>query len=126
MNKQKCRGEVEEVFTNCYNAEPHAGVKYREDLKDYFCDDCYQKRRPSVRKFFKTRYVLDILAEDKPFEVATVEDLGKELQDMCDFSVDITDTRTEELTARQAARALIKQGSDSEFFGLDEKGNDIR
>jgi len=50
MNKHRCRGEIEEVVTNCYNTASHGEASYREEYSNYYCEVCYQRRKKSEIK----------------------------------------------------------------------------
>lgn len=65
-------------------------------------------------KYYRTIIVKEILSED-PYDIAVEEDC----------SIQIKSQKTEEISGREMAEALTAQGSDPEFFQLDEEGNPI-
>lgn len=76
------------------------------------------------RKFFKTVVTVEVLSEDFP---VSSTDLG-EIHEMIttgDCSGVVKITSAEELSPQHAARALVEQGSDPEFFDLHEDGSNV-
>ncbi len=71
-----------------------------------------------MSKFHKTTIVVTILSEG-PYDP---ESLGSVADDISfgDCSGVWTVTSSEELTRKEAAKALLAQGSDPEFFGIAE------
>jgi len=78
----------------------------------------------SKRKFFKTTFKVEVLSEDVPVEWDNLYDVASAI-DTGDCSGRITDEKIVKLSASKAAEALQAQGSDPEFFQLDEDGNDL-
>jgi hypothetical protein len=81
-----------------------------------------KKEKP---KFFKTVIQVTILSEDEPIGA----DL--DLHQICD-EITYGDCSgiskvisTEKLCGKRAAKLLIEQGSDPEFFNLDKNGNKL-
>lgn len=75
------------------------------------------------RKYYKHTVVVEIISENDSIP-----------DNLADIAYQITEggdsgkwelTKTKTLNGKQAAKELTKQGSDPEFFGLDEKGNCI-
>jgi hypothetical protein len=77
------------------------------------------------RKFFKTVYQIEVLSEDNPLpDELTLAQIEYEITEgHCSGSISIIETWP--LTAKEAAEALMAQGSDPEFFRLDEDGKDL-
>ena len=78
---------------------------------------------PNTRKFFKTTITFEVLTEDGPLPDITDLDAIHFAITSGDASGMITERSSVELTPREAAQALMKQGSDPGFFMLDEEGN---
>lgn len=79
----------------------------------------------SKRKFFKTVFQIEVLSEDKPLnDVGSLHDIAYQI-DEGDCSGVVKHIKSIRLTAEKAAKALIEQGSDPEFFQLDATGNDL-
>lgn len=76
------------------------------------------------RKFYKTKIVIEILSKDKPYDFYGFRGLYYDINDG-DYSGDIIEIDNEILNGLGAVHALIKQGSDPEFFNLDKNGNDL-
>jgi hypothetical protein len=76
----------------------------------------------SDRKFYKTVITVEVLSE----EPVAFGDLGglhcAITEGGC--SGDYTEGKTKTLSAKQAVRELLKQGSDPSFFRLTETGAD--
>ena len=75
------------------------------------------------RVFYKTVIQVEVLSQE-PIGEPSLEQLAYNITDG-DWSGASKIKSIKELTGKQAAKALIKQGSDPEFFQLDEKGNEI-
>lgn len=73
------------------------------------------------RKFYRTTVVIEILTEDKHYNPQCLEHIGLDISSG-DCSGTWKITKSETLNGKQAAKALIAQGSDPEFFGIDEDG----
>lgn len=78
----------------------------------------------SKRKFYKTIFTVEVLSEDFPVKDLSLKELAEETVHG-DYSAQTEITKTEQLTGKEAADALVAQGSDPEFFMLDEEGNDV-
>jgi hypothetical protein len=78
------------------------------------------------RKFFKTIVTVEVISEGAPMDCVTdLRDLHAAIVDgPC--SGDIKITAVKELTPGKAAAELIKQGSEPEFFGLEECDQEAR
>jgi hypothetical protein len=67
---------------------------------------------------------VEILSEE-PFEWENLGDVAFAITEGdCSGDYDVLKSN-KPITAKMAAKALQKQGSDPEFFRLDEKGNDV-
>lgn len=75
------------------------------------------------RKFYKTKVSFVVLSEEPIPDGMSVENIANECMNG-DWSMGNLTTKETELDGRQAAMALINQGSDPGFFRLDDKGND--
>lgn len=75
------------------------------------------------RKFYKTTLTVVVLSE-QPLEWDDLGDINYLITEG-DCSGQIVNDKQEVLTAKQAAKALEKQGSSPGFFRLDEKGKEI-
>ena len=77
----------------------------------------------SKRKFYKTVLTVEVLSEE-PFECNDLGDVNYAItQGDCSGTMDCGTSK--KISAGTMAKALLKQGSDPEFFGLDEEGNDL-
>lgn len=77
----------------------------------------------SKRKFYRTTITVTILSEE-PYQYDNLLMVHNDITNGdCSGVHDITNS--EELTAKQAVKALQKQASDPEFFGLTEDGEDL-
>lgn len=76
------------------------------------------------RKFFKTTFTVEVLSETTPVNGLSLAEIAFEI-DEGDCSGAVTEVEVVELSPKQAAKALINQGSDSEFFQLSEDGEDL-
>ena len=78
------------------------------------------------RKFYRTIIKVEVLHED-PRVLAKLEGLDEVhaliTDGPCSGFWNVTRGPTE-MNGLQTARLLLKQGSDPEFFSLDERGND--
>lgn len=79
-----------------------------------------------TRKFYKTIVRIEVLSEDGE-AACDISDLPALYDNITTgpWSGRILKPQVTELTGKQAARALQRQGSDPEFFHLDEAGNDL-
>lgn len=77
--------------------------------------------KATPRRFFRTTVTITILSEDAPLpEGASLADIGYEIES--GGMSGSTQHEFEEISAVEAARALIAQGTDAEFFRLTEHG----
>lgn len=76
-----------------------------------------------MKKFFKTTITIEILSEKK-YNSTDLEKIAYDITDG-DCSGVVNVTGYDELTPEQAAKALLAQGSDPEFFGLSVDGKSI-
>lgn len=144
MNPCKICSPSKQLETNVKFAAKRAGSKHEEDIKPGdgrpVCKVCgvieeNMELTPTVlrwhgdsfpmtsRKFYKTRYVIEVLSEEPIPEVMDISQVIAEATDG-NFSLDVTHITKTELDGKQAARALWKQGSATEFFQLDKDGRD--
>ena len=78
----------------------------------------------SKRKFYRTVFTVEVLSEEPIRPDIDLVDLAYEITDgHASGRMDITEGKV--LTGPQAAVALKAQGSDPEFFQLNDKGEDI-
>ena len=76
------------------------------------------------RTFYKTKIVIDIISEAPIPSNYSLVDIGYDITSGHNSgSWDITEVM--ELNGLAAARELKNQGSDPEFFQIDEEGNDL-
>lgn len=75
---------------------------------------------PTQRKFYKTIIVVEVLSEESEYEFDPYAAIG----DSARVSADTKSIEQVEIDGPTAAKALIAQRSDTEFFELDEEGND--
>ncbi len=76
------------------------------------------------RKFYKTIFQFEVLSEEPIDDPVTLEQIHYETQEGR-WSGRFLDTAQKVLTGKQAAKALIAQGSDPEFLRLTEDGKDV-
>lgn len=77
----------------------------------------------TTRKFYKTIITIEVLSE-KPYDQTNLSEISYDVAEgACSGMVRVTSK--EELTGKQVAEALKEQGSDTEFFLLDENGDDV-
>ena len=77
-----------------------------------------------MRKFFKTVITVTVLSEDGPVSPeCKLDDIAYGVM-QGDWSGQVEHDGGTELTPKQAAKALIAQGSDPSFFMLDKDGNE--
>lgn len=75
------------------------------------------------RKFYKTVVTVEVLSEE-PLECDDLGDVNYAItQGDCSGTMNMGGSR--KISAKTMAKELLKQGSAPEFFGLDEKGNDL-
>ena len=78
--------------------------------------------RTSKRKFHRTRFTVTVLSE-KPLGRLELGDVAYMIRDG-DCSGQVAQGLSYELSGKQMARALMRQGSDPGFFRLTAKGKD--
>lgn len=75
------------------------------------------------RKFYKTRIEIEVLSEEPIPATMELDDIVRECREgawsMCPIKYKAT-----EINGRQAASALLRHGSDTEFFQLTPLGED--
>lgn len=75
-----------------------------------------------MRKFYKTVLTVTIIS-DEPYEYYDLDHVHYDItRGDCSGEVEVESC---EITAKQAAELLIKQGSEPGFLFLDENGNEI-
>jgi hypothetical protein len=74
------------------------------------------------RKFYKTIITVEVLSE-KPLQYSDLSHVHYEITDGHCSGIYSNDS-PKILNGKQTAKALLKQGSDPEFFCLDKNGND--
>ena len=74
------------------------------------------------RKFYKTTFKIVVLSEDPIHELDTAGVL--EECEAGDLVLQKTDSTAEEMNGEEAAEALYEAGSQPEFFGLNDEGED--
>lgn len=77
----------------------------------------------SKRKFYKTVLKVEVLSEE-PFMCEDLGQVGYAITEG-DCSGVMYRGGSRKISAKTMAKELVKQGSDPEFFGLDDKGNDL-
>lgn len=75
------------------------------------------------RTFHRTLIQIEVLSEEY-YEPETLEQIASDIQEG-DCSGQWNIKLRQELSGHRMALYLKRQGSDPEFFGLDEHGNDI-
>lgn len=81
----------------------------------------------SKRKFYRTVYQIEVLSEEKFDNEGgmSLTDIDNAITDGdCSGRVTFI-VNNEEKTGKEMAELLKEQGSDPEFFQLDENGNDL-
>lgn len=76
------------------------------------------------RTFYRTVITVEVLSEEDVVGGMCLADIAHEIV-YGDLSGRYRVTRTESVDGPTMARLLSEQGSDPEFFGLDEDGNNI-
>lgn len=77
----------------------------------------------STRKFYKTTYEVVVLSDVELDGEPNLEELNFLITDG-GCSGTVAQTACAELTGKEAAEALISQGSSPEFFNLTDDGED--
>ena len=78
----------------------------------------------SNKTFYKTIVKVTILSEEPYPDTYNLQQIHYDIQEG-DCSGVYEEIDRKEIDAETAAKELIKQGSDPEFFQLDEDGNDV-
>ena len=76
------------------------------------------------RKFFKTVFQVTVLSEEKLVGPFGLDYLAEEVKEG-EWSGEMKMLIHKEINGKQAAKALLAQGSEPEFFQIDENGNDL-
>lgn len=76
-----------------------------------------------MSKFYKTIVTVEILS-DELIEQPSLADINYQIMEG-DWSGQYSVTSSTEITPAEMAQAMIAQGSDPEFFGLNDLGEDI-
>jgi riboflavin synthase len=77
----------------------------------------------TARKFYKTVITVEVLSEE-PYDETDLSQVSYDITEGHHSGV-VKITSNEELTGKQAADELKAQGSDTDFFLLDENGDDV-
>jgi hypothetical protein len=76
------------------------------------------------KKLYKTVIKVEILSEEPYEDGKSLDDINYDItQGHCSGVVKAASSTT--LVGKKAARETIKQGSDPEFFMMDDKGNEL-
>ena len=76
------------------------------------------------KKFYKTTFKIEVLSEDEFPPWMSLEQIAYEITSGgCSGFYDRVESK--ELSSKECAEELMNQGSDPEFFGIDENGNDL-
>ena len=73
--------------------------------------------------YYRTIFTVEVLSE-YPLDVCNLATVDRLITEGGCSGV-VTHSDSVELSAKEAAAALMAQGSDPEFFGLDSDGNEI-
>jgi len=76
-----------------------------------------------MRKFYKTVITVTVLSEDNPVTETNLSRIHDQITDG-DWSGEVDADGGTELTAKEAAQALLAQGSDPSFFQLSDDGQE--
>lgn len=77
-----------------------------------------------TRKFYRQVFTVEVLSEDVPLRCDNLSEIDYAIT-YGDRSGMVNETVCEEVTAEKMAQLLMDQGSDPEFFRIDEDGNDL-
>jgi len=77
-----------------------------------------------MKKIYKTRIIVEVLSEEPINENFSLKDIIDEMTDG-EYSGTVDQKKPSTLMGKTAANAIIRQGSDPEFFGLDINGKEI-
>jgi hypothetical protein len=78
----------------------------------------------STRQFYKTKLTIEVLSEEKIPDSMSIEQIAWEATNG-HYSMATVACKEKVMTGKQAANALLKQGSSPEFFQLNDKGEDV-
>lgn len=78
----------------------------------------------SDREFYRTTYKIVVLSEHPVKDFLSLESIAYEITEG-DCSGQLTTESAETLDGPSMATALINQGSEPEFFQLDDTGDDL-
>ena len=81
-------------------------------------------KNQSSRKFYRTLVTVEVLSESPIEGFGELSELAYAITEG-DCSGEVTVAPAKKLTGKQAAKALLKQGSDPSFFRLTDKGEDL-
>ncbi len=77
-----------------------------------------------ARKFYLTRYVIDVLREEAPFDsLASAEEIHHEIMDGDSVGL-VREESVMELDLNQAREKALELGSDIGFFGAVDEGDE--
>lgn len=76
------------------------------------------------RKFYRTVIQVEILSEE-PYEGDDLETIKYDITEGHCSGILKDEVRNEVKNGKEMARLLLDQGSDPEFFQIDEEGNDV-
>ena len=76
------------------------------------------------RNFYRTVIILEVLSEE-PVGNASMSTIAHNVSEGDWSGFYRTNIQDKELNGKETATSLINQGSDPEFFMLDEDGNDL-
>ena len=77
----------------------------------------------SNKKFYKTFFTVTVLSEEPPKDMSMGELAYECMEGVLSGAIKMGSQII--MDGKQAAEALKEQGSDPEFFHLDEEGNDL-
>lgn len=76
-----------------------------------------------MKNFFRTIVQIEIIS-DEPIGDPSLEEINYQIMEG-DWSGQYSVISQEEMSSQQAAIAIAAQGSQPEFFGIDDSGNEI-
>ncbi|RDJ34937.1 MAG: hypothetical protein DWQ19_08875 [Crenarchaeota archaeon] len=77
----------------------------------------------SERDFYRTILIVEVLSEDFPYDYCGLNQLSYDASNEYSVSVDVQESK--KVSPQLMAHLLEEQGSDPEFFRLNEHGEDI-
>lgn len=111
------------VFQEPTDKEMLVGIKYEDGSLDYVPQDILTVMT-NTKKYYKTVIQMEVLSEE-PIGDADMQTILHQTTDGDWSGKNTTIVQDEALSGKQMADALREQGSDPEFFQLDEDGNEI-